>query len=246
MEAVFCLSMGSFEVEETQIELAKLSVRDLETLDEYFRNGYNATKAYLSTHPDSSYNAARSSAADFLARPNVRAEIERRLAEKHMSAEEAIERITNIGRGDLGLFYKVVDEWMFNPLSSYEILDEKEVIDDTDPEKPVKRISYRVRHVALDMDKVMDPQYSPLIKEFTDDGRKLSIKLHSSHEAQRDILKLHGKLGEKARRENTPPGEISGSPEALLALVRAFEADKAAAIDRARAVDADSTDIRNE
>jgi len=236
-------------MEETQIELAGLSVRDLETLDEYFRNGYNATKAYLLTHPDSSYNAARSSAADFLARPNIKAEVARRLEEKHMSAEEAFERVSNIGRGDLGVFYKVVDEWMFNPLPSYEILDEKEVIDDTDPEKPIKRISYRVRHVALDMDKVIDPQYSYLIKEFSDDGKKLGIKLYSAYEANRDVLKLHGKLGGggNSQRENAAENsKISVTPAALLELVGMIERDKRLAVDQARATDTNATDTRSE
>jgi len=236
-------------MEETQIELAGLSVRDLETLDEYFRNGYNATKAYLSTHPDSSYNAARSSAADFLARPNIKAEVARRLEEKHMSAEEAFERVSNIGRGDLGVFYKVVDEWMFNPLPSYEILDEKEVIDDTDPEKPIKRISYRVRHVALDMDKVMDPQYSYLIKEFSDDGKKLGIKLYSAYEANRDVLKLHGKLGGggNSQRENASENsKIPVTPSQLMELVGMIERDKRLAVDQARAIDTHATDTRTE
>jgi hypothetical protein len=232
--------------EDTQLEVIQLSVRDLETLDEYFRNGYNATKAWMTTHPESSYNSARANSARWIAKDNVKAEIERRLEEKHMSAEEAMERITNIGRGDLGLFYKIVDEWMFNPLPSYEILDEKEVIDDTGDE-PVKRISYRVRHVALDMDKVMDPNYSHLIKEFTDDGKRLSIKLHSSHEAQRDILKLRGKFGNggNSQRENAQPGAITATPDALMHLVGMIEAEKQAAVDRARAVDV-ATDTRNE
>ncbi len=51
------------------------------------------------------------------------------------------------------------------------------------------------------------------------------------------------------RRENTPDGSdssITASPQALMQLVSMLEESKAAAVDRARAVDADSTDIRSE
>jgi hypothetical protein len=55
-------------------------------------------------------------------------------------------------------------------------------------------------------------------------------------------------ISEEPRRENTPgaSNSITGSPEALLRLVELIEADKRQAVDQARAVDADSTDIRNE
>jgi phage terminase small subunit len=38
----------------------------------YMTNGYNATKAYMSAYPDSSYDSARSSAPDLLANPNIK------------------------------------------------------------------------------------------------------------------------------------------------------------------------------
>src|SRR5688572_14074895 len=55
-------------------------------------------------------------------------------------------------------------------------------------------------------------------------------------------------ISEEPRRANepTPPGSISGSPDALMQLVGMIEAERAAAVERARAVDVDSTDMRNE
>jgi hypothetical protein len=44
---------------------------------------------------------------------------------------------------------------------------------------------------------------------------------------------------EQSQRENTPPGTISSSPDALLHLVALIEAEKRAAVDKARAVDAE-------
>jgi len=38
----------------------------------YMTNRYNATKAYMSAYPDSSYDSARSSAPDLLANPNIK------------------------------------------------------------------------------------------------------------------------------------------------------------------------------
>ena len=55
-------------------------------------------------------------------------------------------------------------------------------------------------------------------------------------------------ISEEPRRANEPtsPGSISGSPDALMQLVGMIEAERAAAVERARAVDVDSTDMRNE
>jgi len=38
----------------------------------YMTNGYNATQAYLSAYPDSSYDSAKSSSTDLLANPYIK------------------------------------------------------------------------------------------------------------------------------------------------------------------------------
>jgi len=242
-ERCFALNtmLNDTDIETTDIELDPLNERDIATLEEYFKS-FNATKAWMVTHPEAKYESARASASRWLTKDNVKTAIQERI----MGPEEAQLRISDIARGDMGVFYKVVDEWMYNPLSSYEILDEEEVMDDTkDP--PEKRISYRVRHVALDMDKVMDPQYSHLIKKFTDKGDSLGIELYNAHEANKDILKVHGKLnGGSSQRENVPTSAISAAPAALLELAGLIERQRSAAVDRARAVDAEATDTRSE
>lgn len=57
-------------------------------------------------------------------------------------------------------------------------------------------------------------------------------------------------MGAEPRREDASDqpgsGEISGTPSALMDLIAQIEAARSAAVDRARAVDVDSTDIRNE
>lgn len=79
------------------------SGKDLATLAQYFLH-WNGTRAWMETHPKSSYDAARSSAADFLSKPNIRAEIEKRLALVQMSAEEALQLNADIARGDITEF----------------------------------------------------------------------------------------------------------------------------------------------
>lgn len=70
-------------------------------IDTYFINGLNQTRAYMSVYPDADYPAARSSASRLIANANVRAEIERRLTQHALTANEAIARLANQARGDL-------------------------------------------------------------------------------------------------------------------------------------------------
>jgi hypothetical protein len=51
-----------------------------------------------------------------------------------------------------------------------------------------------------------------------------------------------------SQRENVDalPGAVIAAPETLLRLIELLEADKAAAVERARAIDAESIDTRNE
>jgi phage terminase small subunit len=84
-------------------EVKPLSEKDRATLARYFLH-WNGTRAWMEIHPKSSYDAARSSAAEFLAKPNVKAEIEKRLALVQMSADEALQLNADIARGDITEF----------------------------------------------------------------------------------------------------------------------------------------------
>lgn len=70
-------------------------------IDMYFINGLNQTRAYMSVYPDADYPAARSSASRLITNANVRAEIERRLTQHALTANEALARLANEARGDL-------------------------------------------------------------------------------------------------------------------------------------------------
>jgi phage terminase small subunit len=138
-----------------------------------------------------SERTAREQGYDLLTKPHIQEVIRDRLDETHLSADEVLANLGRMARGDMGHFFKVTDEWMFNPPPTSEILDEREVVDDSG-EKPVKRISYRVRRVILDLDRLMDPQYSYLVRRFSDRGRRgMSIEIHDAKSANELIGKHH-------------------------------------------------------
>ena len=68
--------------------------------NEVFINEYltcfNGTEAYSRAYPKANRNSARANASNLLANPNIKSEIERRLAEVHMSADEALKLVLNI------------------------------------------------------------------------------------------------------------------------------------------------------
>ena len=158
-----------------------------------------------------SENTARQMGYENLTKPDIKAAIQERLAEVHMSADEALALQSEIARSNIGVFFKVIEEWMFDPLPTYEILGQKEVVDDSDESNPIKRISYWVRHVAIDLDKVIDPRYSHLIHKFTDSRRTgLGIETYDKQTAIRDALKVHGRFTERV--DLTSNGESIAQP----------------------------------
>lgn len=76
-------------------------------VDEYFLHNMNATDAYIAVYPKSSYDAARANSARLIANDNIKAEIERRLKEKRLSADEVLARLGDMARSDIAGFAKV-------------------------------------------------------------------------------------------------------------------------------------------
>lgn len=138
--------------------------------------------------------------SELLRKPEIKELVDACLQEIQMSADEALVRNAQVGRGDLGDFFKLVDEWTFYPLPSSEILEYREVDENEgkEGEEPKIRTSYRVRRVVLDVDKLVDPRFSHLVKKFTDSPKNgLGVELYSAQEARRDVLKMAGKFTEK-------------------------------------------------
>ena len=200
-------------------ELPRLRPKYVEFLDNYFALDvdFNATEAYQRTYPGCSRETARRNGHTLLTRTDIKAHIEARFAERRMGVNEIVDRLTQQARARIGFFMKTVDEWTFYPLATDEILEMKEIDqngrgrdekpaeeDEEEGDEPEKkkervfRLTYRVRRLVLDIDKVIDPQYSHLIREFTDKGRDgLTIKLHDPQRAEDMVLRVLGAYKDK-------------------------------------------------
>jgi len=63
---------------------------------------FNATAAYLVAYPKGKRDSARANASRLIAEDNVKQVIQDRMKEIHMSADEALKRMADIARGDIG------------------------------------------------------------------------------------------------------------------------------------------------
>ncbi len=78
-----------------------------EFINQYFLRRMNGTDAYMDVYPKASYDTARANASKLLADTNILAEINRRLKETQMSANEVLTRLANMARADIADFTKV-------------------------------------------------------------------------------------------------------------------------------------------
>ena len=70
----------------------------------------NPTRAYMKAYPQSSFEAAMSSASDLLRNPNVNSCIEKLLEERRMRAQEVIDRQGTLARGNINDVIEMVEE----------------------------------------------------------------------------------------------------------------------------------------
>lgn len=168
-------------------ELKPLSKKHQVFLDEYLKC-FNQTRAYLKVYPSSSGEAARANAARLIARDNVKAHLQARLAEIHMSADEALKLTADIARGDVA-----------------EIMDVSSVGFSLDMTKAKEAGKTRL------IKKVKQKTITYLAKKESEEDREvveLEVELYDAQAAIRDILKLHGKFTDKV--------EVSGGVEMVI------------------------------
>lgn len=86
-----------------EAELKPLSPHHQDFVDEYLRD-FNGTRAYSAAYPRASSYTARVNASKLLTNTNIKAHIAARIAEHAMGADEALQRLADIARGDIGDF----------------------------------------------------------------------------------------------------------------------------------------------
>ncbi|SRR5258706_8500155 len=158
---------------EKKPEEKPLTPKDKAVLNRYFLH-MNGTRAWLETHPKSGYDSARSSVAEFLAKPNIRAEVNRRIAVGQMAADEAIAYQSDIARGDIGELMEITSVGGSLDLKSAK---------DKGLTKLIKKFK----------------QKTTIIQAKTKDGEdkeihELELELYAADAAQTNILKMGGKL----------------------------------------------------
>lgn len=83
--------------------MSKLTRAQEVFISEYLKC-FNGTEAYSRAYPRAKRDSARANATDLLAKTHIQTEIDRRLKEIHMSADEALKRLADMARGDVTEF----------------------------------------------------------------------------------------------------------------------------------------------
>lgn len=134
-----------------------------------------------------SERSAREIGRKLLTNVDIKAEIDERLAEVHMSADEAMKLTTDIGRGDIGDFMAI------GPMGfSLDLQAAREA----GKTKLIKKVKQKTTTFIAKKESEED-------REITE----IEIELYDAQAAQRDVLKLHGKFTDKV--------EIQGGVEII-------------------------------
>lgn len=131
----------------------------------------NGTEAYTRAYPKARRDSARANASKLLADANIKAEIDARLSEVHMSADEALKLISDIARGDITEF--------LSPLGG---LDEEKILK-SGKGRLIKKIKQRTITKIGKGEKDEDTEI-----------HDTEIELYPADAALRDILKISKKL----------------------------------------------------
>lgn len=150
-----------------------ISKKHARFIDEYLKC-FNATKAYLMVYPDSSYDAARANAARLIAKDNIKADVEERLLEIHMSVDEALKLTADIARGDIALLMDISSVGFNLDMSKAKELGLTGLI---------KKVKQKTTIYQAKKESEED-------REVTE----LEVELYDKQAAIRDVLKLHGKF----------------------------------------------------
>ncbi len=170
-------------------ELKPLNKAQQVFVSEYLKC-FNGTEAYSRAYPKAKRDSARACAADLLANPSIKAEIEARLAEIHMSADEALKLTADIARGDITEF-----------LTPYGNLD-IDLLKTSGKGRLVKKIKQKT---VTKIGKGDNDEDTEVVET--------EIELYPADAAQERVLKMHGKMKGDAPIINIGKGYIVVSPD---------------------------------
>lgn len=134
---------------------------------------FNGTEAYLVAYPKSKRDSARANAARLIAEDNIKAEITARLAEHHMSADEALQRLADMARGDVTEF--------ITPMGAFDI----DAVKASGKGHLIKKIKQKTITKIGKSDKDEDTEV-----------HDTEIELYDAQAALDKILKVHGKYSD--------------------------------------------------
>jgi phage terminase small subunit len=157
-------------------EKPKLTTKQKLFID-YYLQSFNASDA--ARKAGYSEKTARQIGQENLSKPDIQGEIQSRLAEVHMSADEALKLTADIARGDIAQIMDVSSMGFNLDMSKAKELGLTRLI------KKVKQRT--VTHLA---------------KNESDEDREvidLEVELYDAQTALRDILKVHGKFTDKVQ-----------------------------------------------
>jgi phage terminase small subunit len=182
-------------------DLKPLSKKHQRFIAEYLKC-FNGTRAYMAVYPKASTETARANASDLLSNTNVSEAIQDKLNAVQMSADEALQRIAEIARGDIGDFMSINSMGFELDLEAAREAQKTGVIK-------------RVRQTVITVNGEKEDK-----ETITTD-----IELHDKLSALRDILKMHNKFTERVdvtnsdgslKPEEMKPSEIAARVAALL------------------------------
>jgi phage terminase small subunit len=141
-------------------------------VSEYLKS-FNGTEAYSRAYPKSSKDAARANAARLIATDSIKAEITSRLAEHHMSADEALQRLADMARGDVTEF--------ITPMGAFDI----EAMKAAGKGHLIKKIKQKTVTKIGKTDKDEDTEV-----------HDTEIEFYDAQAAIDKVLKVHGKYSD--------------------------------------------------
>lgn len=180
-------------------EAPKINKRQQVFIDEYLKCFNGAEAARRAGYSEKS---ARQTASELLANPNISEHIQARLAEVHMSADEALKLTADIARGDVSDFMAI---------GSMGFSLDLQAAFEAGKTNLIKKVSQKTITVNG--------------KNEDKETHILDIELYDRQAALRDILKLHGRFTDKVdlsnsdgtlKPETLKPSEIAARVAALL------------------------------